>query len=81
MIECSSEIPEGAGHIILMAVCWDSKVMRKERNSGGGAFPSGAWNKKVIIPVVIRAASDVPSLHAMLGPGAALCWSFIDLGC
>ena len=41
-------------------------------------FSSVAWNKTGVVPVVVRSTPNVPPLHAVLSPSAALCWSFIN---
>ena len=38
VLECSSQITDGAGYVILVIVGWDCKVMREKGNSVGYSF-------------------------------------------
>ena len=77
VLECSSQITDGVGYVVLVIVGWDCKVMREKVKSVGGSFSPGSWDVCLVTAVVVWAVPNIPSIDTMLSPSFELMWSFI----
>ena len=77
-MECSSQITDGAGYIVLVIVGWYSKVMREKGNSMGNYFFPGSWDIYLVTAVVVWAVPNITIIDAMLSPSSVLLGSFIN---
>ena len=50
----------------------------KEFDGVANSLSSCCWDVAVIVAEMVHGRSDVKSGHAMVGPGAAFLWSFVD---
>ena len=78
VLECSSQITDGAGYIVLVIVGWDCKVMREKGKSVGDSFSPGSRDVCIVIAVVVWEVPNIPSIDTMLSPSFLLLWSFIN---
>ena len=68
VLECSSQITDGAGYVVLVIVGWDCKVMREKGNSVGDLFSPGSWDLCIVTAVLVWAVPNTPSIDTMLSP-------------
>ena len=78
VLECSSQITDGAGYVFLVIVGWDCKVMREKGNSVGNSFSPGSRDVCLVTAVVVWAVPNIPSIDTRLSLSFALPWSFIN---
>ena len=78
VLECSSQITDGAGYIVLMIIVWDCKVMREKGNSVGNYFSPGSWDVCLVTAVVVWAVPNILSMDTTLSLSFALHGSFIN---
>ena len=78
VLDCISQITDGAGYVVLVIVGWDCKVMREKRNSVGNSFSLGSRYVCLVTAVVVWELPNIPSIDTMLSPSFALLWSFIN---
>ena len=78
VLECSSQITDGTGYIVLVIIGWDYKVMREKGKSVGNSLSPGSWYVCLVTAVVVWAVPNIPSIDTMLIPSFALLGSFIN---
>ena len=78
VLECSSQITDGAGYVVLVIVVWDCKIMRRKGNSVGNSFSPGNQDVCLVTAVVFWAVINIPIIDTMLSPSFAFLRSFID---
>ena len=53
VLDCSSQITDGAGYVVLVIVCWECKLMREKGNSVGDSFSPGILDVCIVTAVVV----------------------------
>ena len=51
---------------------WDRAIVGEKFHCFGDVFCAGTWNVDVVTSVVVRGGPEVPSIHTVGGPGAAV---------
>ena len=77
-MECSIQITDGVGYIVLVIIGCDCKVMRVKGNSMVNSFSPGIWYICLVTAVVVWAVPNIPSIDDMLSTSFALLGIFIN---